>query len=953
MRFDQRFEMILPPLTETSAHDWTRPCRRERSMLTGTLPNCPRPFEDNCQTIAGLPLFMRLEAVYGQWIRATHVETSSCIVVRSEHLFSQVDRHRFSIRKHFYELKPGLDAKPARTPPCFGPAALGCYDLARGDQTDEFRMYLGFMDLRPEPWRSAIAFALLVPPKHLRQCPQTSIMCGCFGPLFGATGFPCTVFSAQDPRIGGSVCCHAAMIMALSMLGDRRSRLHGSYSLTYLGPKKAIEFLGQEPRLAKEQQEEQQEEQRLVENAQGGITEFYEITGGLHTKGISAVLGEPACNVSPFNFSIRFGELSERVAVRLIECFVLARFPVVLAVDCDYWWWPDEKWTKEGHSVVVVGVRHDPRGDFRKTVFVVHDPGHQPYVERLASDCLEASRLASTRKKPPSPFPDVAGEQGEEKVDPRKFKVAREALLRANTHWRQSSAVRFAGVADRGLERDLQACLINLANHPRHGPQFRQFAADDAAAGFDLVVRLVWLADLADALFPPGMDRRVKAKVQEAVQIGERRPSPGRYWMVAGMQDGFPRHAWIFEADQAEAELPYLGWHLDFEVPRKFTLEKIPRQGFLDRLRAMLSSFRKWARKLSGQVRGTALVPAKVAQAAKIKYLKPSVITSCTRLPLRDFVYEVSKVDQVDRFDLFLRDVDIAQMVRTGDLSALPDGKLPSATQVLANDANCERVGRWWAEQLREGSDGRARVSAFATYFPQVTRIDDDPAQEKKGDAIKALGNFIRVGKALKRMGLLASDKIIVEVVCGTILDRCRRDEARRVFVSSRESKLGLLIASLGEALRSVGDYSDCAIGLELEPGLVYVLRDESDIELIPRMLRQHGLEKFVGLNLDIAHYRIADILASELAPYRNLIVNGHIADHPYFHSRDQAVGSWTATMVGSASDYLPFLELLDARCGSLGAGLPFSGSVAVELEGCDRMSWIHSSLSELKRMLG
>jgi hypothetical protein len=116
-------------------------------------------------------------------------------------------------------------------------------------------------------------------------------------------------------------------------------------------------------------------------------------------------------------------------------------------------------------------------------------------------------------------------------------------------------------------------------------------------------------------------------------------------------------------------------------------------------------------------------------------------------------------------------------------------------------------------------------------------------------------------------------------------------------------------------------------------------------------------LAKHVGLNVDIAHMRIARIKAADLRPFVDRIVHAHISDHPGMHTHDQIVGSWTNPGLRKGG-YSEYLDLLLNRAHSAsgqedsGNSVPFSGAVAVELEGSDRMFWIHDSLARLKHAI-
>ena len=135
------------------------------------------------------------------------------------------------------------------------------------------------------------------------------------------------------------------------------------------------------------------------------------------------------------------------------------------------------------------------------------------------------------------------------------------------------------------------------------------------------------------------------------------------------------------------------------------------------------------------------------------------------------------------------------------------------------------------------------------------------------------------------------------------------------------------------------------------------MFNDKSAIDTLLKLLNDDkyaaALRPHVGLNVDIAHMRIAGVKAKDLHPIRDWIVHAHICDHPGMHTRDQVVGTWTP-VERYESEFYPYLRLLaeiDPQSPER-AGRPFTGAVALELEGCGRINWIHQSLVAMKRMI-
>ena len=372
--------------------------------------------------------------------------------------------------------------------------------------------------------------------------------------------------------------------------------------------------------------------------------------------------------------------------------------------------------------------------------------------------------------------------------------------------------------------------------------------------------------------------------------------------------------------------------------------------------------------------------------------IRRSVITSCSTRSLSDFVCEIRAVSGVSRFDLFvLRDTDITD-IEAGQPELLPKRRpdepdTRTSTQILADARNFEPIANWIHRQLdlcneerRRGGAGRARVAALATYFPEVSarsHLDHLEGGADRSDvpfrvAERAIANTARLALRLKKAGLM--EHAVVEVVCGSILDRCRcrsceekRQEAgedRRqdiVIRSERNTKIELLCDRLLDVVGQVrgsaeGSDPDWALALELEPGPNYVLNSKTAIDGLIALLRDDAkyepLRRHVGLNVDIAHMNIAGVEARDLVEYRDWILHAHLCNHPGMHTRDQVVGVWIPVerYCGENYPYLRLLAEIDESSPDR-QGRPFTRTVALELEGCSRINWVHRSLVAMKHM--
>lgn len=106
-----------------------------------------------------------------------------------------------------------------------------------------------------------------------------------------------------------------------------------------------------------------------------------------------------------------------------------------------------------------------------------------------------------------------------------------------------------------------------------------------------------------------------------------------------------------------------------------------------------------------------------------------------------------------------------------------------------------------------------------------------------------------------------------------------------------------------------------------------------------------------MGLNVDIAHMKIAEVCPSFLEKHKDWLVHAHICDYPGMHTRDQSFGAWDP-VERFRSQFYPYLRVLTEAgrdlTGSRKARL-YSNAVALELEGCNRIGWIHQSISAMR----
>jgi hypothetical protein len=392
-RFSDCFLKITPQCNLTFSHR-DMPCRFEPPLQPSMVrQKCPFDASGFCDDVAGSILASAIQLAYSERTKNTLSEASTSIVVRSEQHFHNQHLFRTTQRRHLYEAIVSGSDEGSR----FG---VGCTKI---DLNDRYGEYLGFLDLREHFRRSPLAFALLVEPGSIREDPHAFVIRGDYGPLFGAHSFRSTVYSMQDPKTTGAMCAQACIIMTLGMLGDRKSKIVGSFTVTYLGQ---LMRLAAEKKFCEESANPESNKRSLQEfveeinneidaHADSEPFNSFEV-GGLNPVEVRDVLRQ--CNVGAELIEIRHEDAlpntdcspSERLAMRVIEANIRARFPIILAVN-------GRNWTQEtgcdpdvGHAVTIVGFRKNMVGELIS--LIVHDPASHPFLERSPRKCLQAAR---------------------------------------------------------------------------------------------------------------------------------------------------------------------------------------------------------------------------------------------------------------------------------------------------------------------------------------------------------------------------------------------------------------------------------------------------------------------------------------------------------------------------------------------------------------------------------
>ncbi len=265
---------------------------------------------------------------------------------------------------------------------------------------------------------------------------------------------------------------------------------------------------------------------------------------------------------------------------------------------------------------------------------------------------------------------------------------------------------------------------------------------------------------------------------------------------------------------------------------------------------------------------------------------------------------------------------------------------------------------------------GHRPIIGFATFIPEVQHdantsgtASNDP--EKVSRAGKALGGVLAIAANINARGRergLSDGVRVVEIVCGSRFsvtlkdshDRQRKHPELDVGIRSDEDaqdrlvkQLECAVAYASEVCNNLGTIPN--IALELEPGPFFVLRDLNTLKsLCLKLEKNENLASRVGFNLDIAHWRIANILRTDVARWSNIverIVHAHFSGHhPSAHFGDCVPTPAEWENLSQWIELLDSLMTVEHRALRQQLRRPqFSGFLSVEMESCQSLGQVTS----------
>lgn len=264
---------------------------------------------------------------------------------------------------------------------------------------------------------------------------------------------------------------------------------------------------------------------------------------------------------------------------------------------------------------------------------------------------------------------------------------------------------------------------------------------------------------------------------------------------------------------------------------------------------------------------------------------------------------------------------------------------------------------------------GERPIIALATYIPEISKRN----QATAGKSESALASVIHLAKLLRESAPM-HPVFVVEAVAGSRFST--GVASNRSGSSNEDAKLNLnieldedsvvqdrVIERLENVVKQVMSVPSKnegwpTIALELEPGPFFVLRDfETLCQLAERIDRSKLLYDKVGFNMDISHWRIADIGIQEIREHASVadrIVHAHISGHhPHAHFGDS---------IPTENDWLAFEPWIELTFDLMSPGMQarrteralpqFSGFISIELEASQHANHLIHVANELNKRI-
>ncbi len=295
------------------------------------------------------------------------------------------------------------------------------------------------------------------------------------------------------------------------------------------------------------------------------------------------------------------------------------------------------------------------------------------------------------------------------------------------------------------------------------------------------------------------------------------------------------------------------------------------------------------------------------------------------------------------------------------------------AIELLAglNQQGCDVIAKSLAQQFAEKN---IEIVAVATFLPEVS-----DARDKR--FVPAMRNVGRIVQKLRTDPAHPHKVRCVELVGGSRITDLKVTKSRVSGKRVTEYKIGLVTAEQARTnlltnLRAVLQPDattgfqwpeEVQMSVELEPGTFFLIRDWESLKAVGEELDKCPLlSSMVGINLDVAHWRMAGIrpvmkgdseplggqaVNEVLRRVNHVHVSGHHKAAHFGDVRPMLAFNLDARIDDVKSEYAQWLHFYH-YCQSLDECLPGSGYASLELEAASDVEYVRRAEQEFRSIL-
>ncbi len=335
--------------------------------------------------------------------------------------------------------------------------------------------------------------------------------------------------------------------------------------------------------------------------------------------------------------------------------------------------------------------------------------------------------------------------------------------------------------------------------------------------------------------------------------------------------------------------------------------------------------------------------------------LRPALISSFRTHDVERVQPECPEGTAVDLY-VFMQP-EVERWLRRNPPLADKCGNATSAVEVMAGLADDKKAIDDWAKEITKyfSSEQGRPIVALTSFVPEVTSIQPDTCRQAR-EALRFLVRFACAlnenGQPLRTIEMVAGSRM--DGIWPSVLAKDRYTASRTEDDAARQRLLFLLEQVLAEYADQKAQHR-VFLSVELEPGPIFLLRNwQSLLRLCQGIDKDPLLSKFVGVNLDIAHWNLAKDISPQRVwdtpEVRNRIVHAHIAGHHHCSH----LGDLHLSDLNTPKDFRLWIDLLRRIAADWrDPDLPqFSGWVSLEYEAAKHQADVEDSFMLLTDLL-